>query len=113
MHRKLSAILLILSGLPAAAQDLGPRLQQVTQGVGVTIGGRAHIQRRAAGTFIDLENPHLSTDVAGFIAFGNQTTFPDLYSLEGRDVEITGLVVMNGRAIIQMNDPRQLRVKGG
>jgi hypothetical protein len=111
MHRKLSAILLILSGLPAAAQDLGPRLQQVTQGVGVTVGGRAHIQRAAEGTYIAIQNPNLSTDVYGFIAFGNQTTFPDLFSLEGRNVEITGLIVMNGRAIIEMNDPRQLRLK--
>lgn len=112
MHRKLSAFILILSGLPAAAQDLGPRLQQVTQGVGVTIGGRAHIQRGAEGTYIAIENPNLSSGVAGFIAFGNQTTFPGLFSLEGRNVEITGLVVMDGRAIIQMNDPKQLRVKG-
>jgi len=112
MHRKLSAVLLILSCLPAAAQDFGPRLQQLTQGNGVTIGGRAHIERRAQGTYIEIENPHLSLQVAGFIAFGNQSTFPGLYDIDGRDVEITGIVVMDGRAVIQMNDTRQLRVKG-
>jgi hypothetical protein len=112
MRRKLTAILLILSCLPATAQEFGPRLQHLTQGNGVTIGGRAHIERRAQGTYIAIENPSLSLPVAGFVAFGNQTTFPGLYGLDGRDVEISGIVVMDGRALIQMNDPRQLRVKG-
>jgi len=116
MHRKLSVAILIssfvLSGLPAAAQDhLGPRLQQIIQGNGVTVGGRAHIERGADGTYINLENRNLPFRISGFIAFGNQTTFPGLLSLEGRDVEISGLVIMNGRAIIEMNDPKQLRVK--
>src|SRR3954447_5656261 len=110
MRHKLSAILLILSCLPAAAQDFGPRLQSLVQGNGVTIGGRAHIQRRAQGTYIEIENPNLSLPGTGFIAFGNQTTFPGLYEIDGRDVEISGIIVMDGRALIQMNDPRQLRV---
>jgi hypothetical protein len=112
MHRKLSAMLLILSCLPAAAQEFGPRLQQLVQGNGVTIEGRAHIQRRAEGTYIEIENPNLSLQIAGFIAFGNQATFPGLYDIDGRNVEITGIVVMDGRAMIQMNDRRQLRVRG-
>jgi len=112
MRHKLIAVLLMLSCLPAAAQEFGPRLQHLTQGNGVTIGGRAHIERRAEGTSINIENPNLSLQVWGFIAFGNQTTFPGLYELDGRNVEITGILVMNGRAMIQMNDPRQLRVKG-
>lgn len=111
MRRKLSAAFLIFSCLPAAAQEFGPHLQNLTQGNGVTVGGRAHIERRAEGTFIEIDNPNLSLSVAGFIAFGNQSTFPGLYELDGRNVEITGIVVMNGRAMIQMNDPRQLRVK--
>jgi len=112
MRRKLIAVLLTLSCLPAAAQDFGPLIQQLTQGNGVTVSGRAHIQRRAEGTYIEIENPHMSLQVSGFIAFGNQTTFPGVYELDGRIVEISGIVVMNGRAMIQMNDPRQLRVKG-
>jgi len=111
MRRKLSAIFLILFCLPVAAQEFGPRLQGLVQGNGITIGGRAHIERRAQGTYINIENPNLSLPVAGFIAFGNQTTFPGLYELDGREVEITGIIVMDGTARIQMNDPRQLRVK--
>jgi hypothetical protein len=111
MHRKLSAILLLFSCLPTAAQEFEPRLQHLIQGNGVTIGGRAHVLRRAEGTYIAIENPHLSLQVAGFIAFGNQGSFPGLYDLDGREVEITGVVVMDGGATIEMNDRRQLRVK--
>lgn len=86
-------------------------MQHLVQGNGVTIGGRAHVLRRAEGTYIEIENPNLSLQVAGFVAFGNQSTFPGLYDIDGRNVEITGIVVMDGPALIQMNDPRQLRVK--
>src|SRR5476649_2809283 len=78
MHRKFSTIILILSCLPAAAQDGGPRLQQLVQGKAVTIVGRAHVQRGAEGTFIEIENPGLSRQIAGFISFGDEPTFPGL-----------------------------------
>ena len=111
MHRRLSVTLFILSCLPAAAQDVGPRLQSLVQGNAVTISGRAHVQRSAEGTFIDVENPHLSRQISGFISFGDEPSFPMLSRLDGRDVEITGSVVLDGRALIQMYDPDQLRVK--
>jgi len=111
MHRKFSAIILILSCLPAAAEDVGPRLQQLVQGKAVTIGGRAHVKRGAEGTFIEIENPGLSRQIAGFISFGDEPTLPGLSRVDGRNVEITGAVVMDGRAMIVMYDPNQLRVK--
>ncbi len=111
MHRKLSVILLMISCLPAAAQDVGPRLQSLVQGNAVTISGRAHVQRSAEGTFIDVENPHLSRQISGFISFGDEPSFPMLSRLDGRTVEITGSVVLDGRALIQIYDPDQLRVK--
>ena len=111
MYRKLSVVILILSSLPAAAQDVGPRLQQLVQGKAVTIGGLAHVQRGAEGTFIEIENPRLSRQIAGFISFGDEPTFPDLSRIDGSNVEITGAVVMDGRATIEMYDPNQLRVK--
>jgi len=33
------------------------------------------------------------------------------FVIDGRNVEISGIIVMDGRAISQMNDARQLRVK--
>ena len=100
MYRKLSAILLVISCLPAAAQDVGPRLQSLVQGNAVTVSGRAHVQRSAEGTFIDVENPHLPRQVSGFISFGDEPSFPMLSRLDGRDVEITGAVVLDGRVMI-------------
>ena len=111
MYRKLSAVILVLSSLPAVAQDVGPRLQHLIQGNAVTVGGRAHVQRGAQGTYIEIENPGLSRQIAGFISFGDEPTFPDLARIDGRNVEITGAVVMDGRATIEMYDPNQLRVK--
>ena len=110
MRFGLLTVILIASSLPAAAQSLGPRLQSVVQGNGVTIGGRAHVMRGAEGTYIDIENPNLTRSITGFIAFGNESTFPGLSSLDGHMVQISGMVYSDGRAMIGMNDPHQLRV---
>lgn len=110
MRFKLLMLFVVASSLPAAAQSLGPRLQSVVQGNGVTIGGRAHVLRGAQGTYIDIENPGLTRSIAGFIPFGDEPTFRGLSDLNGRNVEITGVVYLDGRAIILMNDPGQLRV---
>ena len=110
MRVKLLTLIVVASCLPAAAQSLGPRLQSVVQGSGVTIGGRTHVYRGAEGTYIDIENPGLTRSISGFISFGDETTFPGLSDLNGRNVEITGVVYSDGRAIILLNDPDQLRV---
>jgi hypothetical protein len=110
MRMKLLTLMVVASCLPAAAQSLSPRMQFV-QGNGVTIGGRAHVDRGAEGTFINIENPALSRSVAGFIAFGDEPTFRGLSEIDGRYVEITGMVTMDGRALIRMDDPDQIRVK--
>jgi hypothetical protein len=110
MRIKLLALIVVASSLPAAAQSLGPRLQFL-QGSGVTVGGLAHVYRSAEGTYIDIENPGLTRPISGFVIFGNEPTFPGLSDLNGRNVEISGVVYSDGRAIIPMNDPNQLRVK--
>ena len=110
MRFKLLVLFVVASCLPAAAQSLGPRLQSVVQGSGVTIGGRAHVFRGAEGTFINVENPDLTRAISGFISFGDEPTFPGLSDLDGRNVQITGVVYSDGRALILMNDPDQLRV---
>ncbi|HET7084724.1 MAG TPA: hypothetical protein VFI23_08145 [Rhizomicrobium sp.] len=97
-----------LSCLPAMARPPFPG----SQGTLAVVRGIAHIERRALGTYIELENPALTRDVAGYIAFGNEGTFPGLYELDGRNVEISGIVVLDGRALIPMEDPDQLRVAG-
>jgi hypothetical protein len=110
MRFKLFTLIVVASSLPAAAQSLGPRLQSVVQGNGVTVGGRAHVYRGAEGTFINIENPGLTRSISGFISFGDEPTFPGLSDIDGHGVEITGPVILDGRALILMNDPHQLRV---
>ena len=110
MRFKLLTLIVVASSLPAAAQSLGPRLQSVVQGNGVTIGGRAHVYKGAEGTYINIENPGLTRSITGFISFGDEPTFPGLSDLNGRSVEITGVVYSDGRALILLNDPDQLRV---
>jgi len=112
MRFKLFTLIVVVSCVPAAAQPQGPHFL-ISQGNGVTVGGRAHVQRGAEGTFIDIENPALTRSIAGFIPFSDESTFPGLSDLNGRSVEITGFVILDGRAIIIMNDPNKLRVTDG
>ena len=110
MRFELLTLIMVGFSLPAAAQSLEPRLQSVVQGNGVTIGGRASVHRGAQGTYIDIENPALIRPVSGFVSFGNEPTFPGLSDLNGRNVQISGVVYSDGRALINLNDPDQLRV---
>lgn len=110
MRLKLLIPIVALSCLPGIAEAASPL---AAQGNIATIRGVAHIERGAYGTFIEVENPDYSRDVAGFVPFGDTGTFPDLYGLEGRNVEISGILALYGRAFITMTDPNQLRLGGG
>jgi hypothetical protein len=102
---------MVLALLPMQAQARVTG-ELVAQGSNATVTGIAHVQRRAEGTFIELDNPNAERSVAGFVSFGDEPSFPDLGVLDGRNVAITGVVVLDGRAIIVMTDPEQLRVAG-
>ena len=105
------ALVMAVSSIPALAEPATPA-SLISQGSVTTIRGRAHIEQNAQGTFIALENPYSRRAVAGFVPFGGDGAFPDLESLEGRSVEISGVLVLSGRAYITMLDPNQLRVMG-
>lgn len=110
MRLKFLALMMVASCLPALAEPATPA-HLVAQGTSTTIRGRAHIQPTSLGTFIMIENPYYAErSFAGFIAFGDDGAFPGLKDLEGRTVEISGVLVINGRAYIAMTDPNQLRV---
>jgi hypothetical protein len=109
MRLKLLALMMIASSLPALAEPATPA-QLVAQGSVTTIRGRAHLERTPQGTFLALENPYYTRRYAGFVPFGNDGTFPDLFELEGRDVEISGVMILYGRAYITMLAPDQLKV---
>jgi len=102
MRFKLIALVFVASCLPAMAAPLAP------QGNFTVVEGRAHIARGSQGTYVHLERR--GSDIAGFIPFGNERSFPGLHELEGRKVAIQGVVVLDGSAMIVLTDPDQLSV---
>ena len=46
------------------------------------------------------------------LSVGDEHAYPDLSDLNGRNVEIAGVVALNGRPLIIMTDPNQLAVIG-
>jgi hypothetical protein len=75
------------------------------QGSVTTFSGRAHVVQKGDSTYVTLDGPSSGT---GVVAFGNKSTFPDIFQLHGRNLQITGVVNVNGR--ITLTDPRQIRV---
>lgn len=108
MRFKLTTLILIASCLPAVAQPPSPHL--TAQGYVSLVRGRAHIKEGAEGTYIEIERPDATGRVSGFIPFGDEPTFPELAEIEGRTVEIAGVVVLDGGPMIVMTDPNQLAV---
>ena len=109
MRFKLAALVLAASCLPATAQP--PIVNSLTsQGYVSAVRGLAHIEEGAQGTYIRLEIPGATRTVVGFIPFGDEPTFPKLKDIEGRTVEIAGVVELDGGPMIVMTDPNQLAI---
>ena len=109
MRSKLAFLALAVSWLPAYAQTSSPHLP--AQGSISVLHGRAHVKEGAEGTYIEIEMPDTSWRVVGFIPFGDEPTFPQLAQAEGHVVDIIGVVGMDGRAMITMNDRNQLAIR--
>jgi len=106
MRLQILAVLLALSCIPATAADRNA----IVQGTGATVTGFARVHRGAEGTYIELENSDQARNIGGFIAFRNEGTFPDVMALNGRRVQISGMVVLYGRPMIAVNAPEQLQL---
>ena len=102
---KLLAAFLVLSTVPAAADVLAG-------GDNAVFEGRAHVEQGAFGTYVMLDRPGAASEVAGYVARGNEGGFPDLYQLDGQRVAIHGVVSMYGMPLIQMTTPEQIEVVG-
>lgn len=77
------------------------------QGYTTIVGGRAHVQKEADGTYIYFNGPGF---IAGVVPFDDKSTFPGLDRLDGRYVQITG--VLDGEQLITLTDPDQIKVAG-
>ncbi len=105
MRFKLASLVFIASCLPAMA---GPTIP--IQGNIALVSGRAHVTQGASGTYIHIAKSAAGPAVSGLIPFGNQSQYPDLRSLEGRMVAISGVIIWDGRCEIILTDPDQLSV---
>jgi hypothetical protein len=99
----------VASCLPALAQP-GLSHRFPAQGSAAVVEGRAFIERGAQGTYIHVNDPRLNSSVVGFAPFGSQSDA--LWSLDGRRVQMAGVLFWDGRPTIVISDPRQLRVTG-
>lgn len=109
MRLRAVALIFFASCLPAVAQPLPPHLL-AAQGYSSVVRGRAHIVEGAEGTYVKIESPGATRSVTGFIPFGDEPTFPYLPDIEGRTVDLAGVVVLDGGLYIVMTDPNQLAV---
>jgi hypothetical protein len=107
MKLSLLAASLVLMTVPALAQP-----QVLGNGDGTVVEGTAHIENGAFGPYVVLERPDSATPVAAYVAFGDRAQFPDFDQLEGRRVQVHGVVSMYGMPLIQMTSADQLRVIG-
>ncbi len=99
MRVKLLMLIAALGSLSASAQAMP------MQGYASTISGRAHVEQEADGTYIHLSD---AGSIAGFVPFDDKSIFPKLAQLDGRDVQITGVV--DGKQQITITDPDQIKV---
>ena len=111
MRFTLAMSILVASCISAAAQ---PGLSHLLapQGSISIVRGRAHVWEGSLGTYIEIDRPGATRSIAGYIPFGNKGTFPLLSEIEGRTIELGGVVVLDGRAMIVMSNPNQLALVG-
>ena len=100
MRFKLVSLFLIAASLPASAE-------LPMQGNSASVSGTARIERGALGTYVRIDAGR-GPSIIGYIPSGNESSFPGLRALDGRQVTMTGVVYWDGTAKITLTDPRQL-----
>jgi hypothetical protein len=116
--RKIScagALVLLLAPAAGVAQTrpISPQQAMGDQGQKVTVEGVANVSEAEGlpGLFVRLNAKGSSTPFAGYISTGNEDKFPDIHALEGKTVDITGVVETSGSVpIIRISSAGQLKV---
>jgi hypothetical protein len=113
--RKLS-VASVLCLWPAAAfaqgSPISPQQALAAQGQDVIVEGTAAISEAVGmpGTFVRLTDNSDATMI-GYIPQGDESRFPDLKELDGKRVEMTGVVEQsNGHSMIELSSASQLRI---
>jgi hypothetical protein len=112
MKLLISAAVLAVLVLPAAAdglQSITPHQALANEGQCVRVEGTASVRSDPQRPGFDLDLDGKDSSAFGYILPQNQNQFPDLSSLDGRRVAISGVVQFYmGRAEIKMTSANQL-----
>jgi hypothetical protein len=111
-----AAAALAISVLPAFALQLAPispHQALANRGQCVTIEGVAGVRSDPQRPGLDVDLDGKDSSAFGYVLPQNQGQFPNLNSMDGQRVAITGVVTMYlGRAQIHMTSARQLSPAG-
>jgi len=121
MHKYLAGALLLAGLAPATAfaqpaspfPPITPEQARSNEGENVVIEGTAtvHAAERRMGWYIDLNGTGPSSPFAGYIPDEDKSQFPNLSNVNGKKVDVTGVVQFrNGKPIIKMTDSHQLHL---
>jgi DNA/RNA endonuclease YhcR with UshA esterase domain len=109
------ALGLVLTALPAVAETIQPSDAPRHLGQSVTVEGtvsEVHTDDRSGITFINMGGRYPDQAFTGVIFADDVDKFPNVDSLTGRVVDITGRVQSyKGRLEIIITDPAQLKAK--
>jgi DNA/RNA endonuclease YhcR with UshA esterase domain len=117
MRRLALAVLFAATVAPVLAQTptIAPAAAKDHVGEQVTVEGVvAEVHHAASGraTFIDIGGPHPSNPFAAVIFESDAGKFPNVDTLDGKTVDITGRIrLYHGAPEIILNDPAQIKAK--
>jgi hypothetical protein len=111
-----AAVIGLFAAIPASAALAPITASQSLQNIGqcVAVEGVASVRPdlQRFGTIIDIDGEHSS--FLGFIPKGNEAQFPQLASLNGQQIRITGVVhTYLGRGEVSLADGAQLTAAKG
>jgi DNA/RNA endonuclease YhcR with UshA esterase domain len=100
---------------PAFAETIAPSDTQKYVGKSVTVEGTvSEVHHAASGkvTFVDMGGRYPDNAFAGVLFSDDAGKFPDIDSLDGKTIDITGTIKLyQGRTEIILNDPAQIKAK--
>jgi hypothetical protein len=100
------------SGSPE--QPFSPQQAIGHQGHHVTVEGIASVRDADGlmGTYVWLKNPK-NVLFVGYVSVNNKARFPDLQNLDGKKIDITGVVeTFNSIPMIRLTSANQIRMAG-
>jgi len=93
MKRMVLALSVMVAAAPASAQTIRPQDAIAHIGETATVEGRAHIQKMPSGEiYLDLAGRGDDAPISGYVSRWNAAQFPDIASLDGKRVAITGMI---------------------